>query len=207
MWRAACRLRPVAEIEVHDQAGAGEPVEGEGDDARAERAAHRMAALQLVRQYPDPALRVRAREVEQVDPELRALIERMRQVMVVAHGAGLAAPQVGVLRRVLIYRANVDDEIRVLVNPQLSELSEDVRSEPEGCLSLMAGELTVPVERHLRLRVRATDADGAEVEFEAEDHEARVIQHEVDHLDGVLMIDRAAPDDRRAAMRELRLSL
>lgn len=197
----------MAEIELHDELEAGEPDPAEAAEARAEQAAHRRATLRLVRQYPDPALRVRAREVEQVDPDLTRLIERMQQVMLVAHGAGLAAPQVGVLRRVLIYRAGADDDIRVLVNPRLSDLSEDVRSEPEGCLSLLAGELTVPVERHLRLRVEATDGDGNPVEFEAEDHEARVIQHEVDHLDGVLMIDRTTPDDRRAAMRELRLSL
>jgi len=197
----------VAEIELHEEAEAGEPDASDSAEARAELRAHRLAALRLVRQYPDPALRVRAREVEQVDPELRDLIERMAEVMGRAHGAGLAAPQIGVLRRVLIYRSSIDEDVKVLVNPELSELSEEVRTEPEGCLSLLGGELTVPVERHLRLRVRATDGDGNPVEFEAEEHEARVIQHEVDHLDGVLMIDRAAPDDRRAAMRELRLSL
>ncbi|HUZ85035.1 MAG TPA: peptide deformylase [Gaiellales bacterium] len=192
----------MAETEVENEPEAGEQAR---DDA--ELRAHRAAAMRLVRQYPDPALRVRANPVGEVDGELRELVARMAEVMERAHGAGLAAPQIGVLRRVLIYRAGRDGALTTLVNPELSELSDEHETEPEGCLSLLGGELSVPVERHLRLRVRALDGDGAAIEFEAEGLEARVIQHEVDHLDGVLIIDRTAADDRRAAMRELRLSM
>lgn len=187
-----------AELEV-------EPETGERGRSEEQVRAHRIAALRLIRQYPDPALRVRANAVAAVDDELRDLVDRMADVMERAHGAGLAAPQIGVLRRVLIYR--VGEQLRTLVNPELADMSEEQASEPEGCLSLLGGELQVPVARHLRVLVRGLDRDGSALEFEAEGMEARVIQHEVDHLDGVLMIDRTPADERRAAMRELRLSM
>jgi peptide deformylase len=170
-----------------------------------ERRAHHRLAMQLVRQYPDPALRVPANSVTEVDDEVRNLVERMAEVMRRSHGVGLAAPQIGVLRRVFVYRAGADDPVRVLINPELGEKSDETEVDTEGCLSLLGGEVTVQVERHVRVVAQGLDESGAPVEVEAEGLEARVIQHELDHLDGVLIIDRAPKDDRRAALRELRL--
>ncbi|MDX6545792.1 MAG: peptide deformylase [Gaiellales bacterium] len=170
-----------------------------------ERREWRATALRLVRQYPDPALRNAASPVADVDEEVRRLAARMVDVMDRAHGVGLAAPQLGVLRRMLVYRVGEEDAIRVLINPSLSELSEETVVSTEGCLSLLGGELQVPVSRHVRVHVSAVDSDGDPVELEAEGFEARVIQHEIDHLDGVLIVDRAQDEQRREALRELRL--
>ncbi len=176
--------------------------EGPSDE---ERRAWRLAALRLVRQYPDPVLKNPAVPVGEPDEELRALTARMTDIMRASHGVGLAAPQIGVSRRVLVYGMRDDDVVHVLVNPELVERSEETEVENEGCLSLLGGELSIPVERHVRVRVSATDADGEVVEYEAEGLEARVIQHEIDHLDGVLIVDRAQNDERKGALRELRL--
>ena len=176
--------------------------EGPSDE---ERRAWRLAALRLVRQYPDPVLKNPAVPVGESDDELRALTARMTDIMRASHGVGLAAPQIGVSRRVLVYGMRDDDVIHVLVNPELVERSEETEVENEGCLSLLGGELSIPVERHVRVRVSATDADGEPVDYEAEGLEARVIQHEIDHLDGVLIVDRAENDERKGALRELRL--
>jgi peptide deformylase len=170
-----------------------------------ERREWRATALRLVRQYPDPALRNAASPVAEVDEEVRRLAARMVDVMDRAHGVGLAAPQLGVLRRMLVYRVGEEDAVRVLINPSLSELSEETVVSTEGCLSLLGGELQVPVSRHVRVHVSAVDSDGDPVELEAEGFEARVIQHEIDHLDGVLIVDRAQDEQRREALRELRL--
>jgi peptide deformylase len=170
-----------------------------------ERRAHHAAALMLVRQYPDPVLRIAADPVGDVDGDVKRLVERMSEVMRQAHGVGLAAPQLGILRRILVYRVSSDGEIHSLINPELRERSEETESDTEGCLSLLGGDLQVPVERHVRIVVVAVDADGNEVEIDAEGLEARVIQHEIDHLDGVLIVDRAAKDDRKTALRDLRL--
>src|SRR5437879_279133 len=112
----------------------------------------RATALRLVRQYPDPALRNPATPVETVDDEVQRLAARMVDVMERAHGVGLAAPQLGVLRRILVYRIGDEDTPRVLINPKLSQLSEETEVSTEGCLSLLRGELQVPVERHVRVR-------------------------------------------------------
>ncbi len=170
-----------------------------------ERREWRATALRLVRQYPDPALRNAASPVAQVDEEVQRLAARMVDVMERAHGVGLAAPQLGVLRRMFVYRMDDQDTPRVLINPKLSELSEEIEVGTEGCLSLLGGELQVPVSRHVRIRVSAVDALGDDVQLEAEGFEARVIQHEIDHLDGVLIVDRAQDEQRREALRELRL--
>jgi peptide deformylase len=170
-----------------------------------ERRAHHAAALMLVRQYPDPVLRIAADPIAEVDGDVKRLAERMADVMRQAHGVGLAAPQLGILRRILVYRVAADGDIQVLINPELRERSEETESDTEGCLSLLGGDLQVPVERHVRVVVAAVDADGNELEIEAEGLEARVIQHEIDHLDGVLIVDRAAKDDRKTALRDLRL--
>lgn len=161
----------------------------------------------IVRQYPDAVLRVPANQVAPDDPDLRALVERMKRVMNDAHGVGLAAPQIGVLKRLLVYRRVDEDDPIVLINPQLTELSDERETDTEGCLSLLGGDLVVPVERSLRLVATGVDEHGEPVRIEAEGMEARVLQHEVDHLDGVLIIDRASKDDRRAALRELRLTV
>ncbi len=170
-----------------------------------ERLEWRMAALRLVRQFPDPALRNAASTVAEVDDEVQQLAGRMVDIMERAHGVGLAAPQIGVLRRILVYRARDEDEAHVLINPELVERSDETEVGTEGCLSLLGGELQVAVPRHVRVRVAARDANGEDVDLEAEGFEARVIQHEIDHLDGVLIFDRAEDADRREALRELRL--
>jgi len=186
-----------------------EPVEGEAEEegrpTPEERRAWRVAALRLVRQYPDPALRNAASAVAEVDDEVQELAERMVDVMERAHGVGLAAPQLGILRRILVYRAGDEDEPKVLINPELVERSEETEVGTEGCLSLLGGELQVPVARHLRVRVSGRDASGDAVDVDVEGFEARVIQHEIDHLDGILIFDRAEDQERREALRELRL--
>jgi peptide deformylase len=186
-----------------------EPVEDEAEDegrpSPEERRAWRVAALRLVRQYPDPALRNAATAVAEVDDEVQRLAERMLDVMERAHGVGLAAPQLGILRRILVYRASDEDDPKVLINPELVERSDETEVGTEGCLSLLGGELQVPVARHLRVRVSGRDASGDAVDMDVEGFEARVIQHEIDHLNGILIFDRAEDQERREALRELRL--
>ena len=190
-------------MDDHEIAEAEGQVETTSNDE--ERRAHHAAALMLVRQYPDPVLRVAADPVAGVDDDVRRLVERMTEVMRQAHGVGLAAPQLGVLRRILVYRVSSDGDVHVLINPQVAERSEETETDTEGCLSLLGGDLQVPVERHVRVVVSAVDGDGNPVEVDAEGLEARVIQHEIDHLDGVLIMDRASKDDRKTALRDLRL--
>jgi peptide deformylase len=187
-----------------EEPGAGE-AEDEGRPTPEERRAWRVAALRLVRQYPDPALRNAATAVAEVDDEVQQLAERMLDVMERAHGVGLAAPQLGILRRILVYRASDEDEPKVLINPELVERSDETEVGTEGCLSLLGGELQVPVARHLRVRVSGRDVSGDAVDMDVEGFEARVIQHEIDHLDGILIFDRAEDLERREALRELRL--
>jgi peptide deformylase len=186
-----------------------EPLEDEAEDegrpTPEERRTWRVAALRLVRQYPDPALRNAATAVADVDDEVQRLAERMLDVMERAHGVGLAAPQLGILRRILVYRASDEDEPKVLINPELVERSDETEVGTEGCLSLLGGELQVPVARHLRVRVSGRDASGDAVDMDVEGFAARVIQHEIDHLDGILIFDRAEDQERREALRELRL--
>lgn len=160
----------------------------------------RREARREIRVIGDPVLREQAPEVTVFDRRLRKLTKRMIRVMHDAPGIGLAAPQLGVLQRVLVY--DVDDDPRVLVNPVIDELSEETELGEEGCLSVPG--VTMPVERSLRIHVRAQDASGEPLDFHAEDIEARVIQHEHDHLEGVLIVDRTSRSARAAAMRELR---
>ncbi len=153
-----------------------------------------------IRVIGDPVLRERALEVTTFDRGLRKLAKRMIRIMHDAPGVGLAAPQIGVLQRLLVY--DVDDDPRVLVNPELDEFSEEIEETDEGCLSVPG--VTMPVSRPVSLRVRALDAAGEPLEFHAEGLEARVIQHEFDHLEGVLIVDRTSRSARAAALRELR---
>jgi peptide deformylase len=164
--------------------------------------ARRQLALGQIRRYPDPVLRERAHEVEEFSDDLRALIDRMGRVMEDAHGVGLAATQLGLLRRILVFRANEDDDLDAIVNPVIVETSQETATDGEGCLSLP--EVHVPVERFATIVVEGKDARGEDVRIEAEGLQSRVIQHEIDHLDGVLIFDRTTPEARREAMRALR---
>lgn len=168
-----------------------------------EREQRRQIALRHVRQYPDPVLRRSAEEVTTFDEELVALVERMVGIMDDAVGIGLAAPQLGLLLRLFTYRFDERAPAQALVNPTITYFSDEKDVEDEGCLSL--GDLRVPVERSVAIRVTGKDQHGADVELELEGYDARVFQHEIDHLDGVLMIDRAATDEaRREALNYLR---
>jgi peptide deformylase len=181
-------------------------VEGQvrSEQLDAEREARRRAALAQIRQYPDPALRIRAGEVDEVDETVADLVERMTKLMQEARGVGLAAPQVGVLRRVLVYQTDDEEPVRALVNPRLVASSEEEETLDEGCLSLGAASVVVPVSRPATVTVEATTPEGEAVTVEAEGLEARVIQHELDHLDGVLILDRTSQDGRRGALAQLR---
>jgi peptide deformylase len=172
------------------------------DPTDPEVAARRAAALLQVRMWGDPVLRTVARPVERFDPELRAQADRMAVLMDDALGAGLAANQVGMLARLLVYRATQDAPLRVLVNPEVEWVADDEEQFSEGCLSLPG--VWVEVARPARVRVRARDENGRPLTVEAEGREASIVQHEIDHLDGVLVLDRLEPDARRAAVRRLR---
>jgi peptide deformylase len=181
-------------------------VEGEvrSEQLDAQREARRRAALAQIRQYPDPVLRMKAREVEAFDEPVRALIERMSHLMAEARGVGLAAPQLGILRRVLVYQAAEEDPVTALVNPRIIASSEERVAEDEGCLSLGAATVVVEVERASEVTVEASSSAGEPLRIEAEGLEARILQHELDHLDGILTIDRTSPEHRRAALAQLR---
>ena len=170
-----------------------------------EVAERRRLALQQVRQYGDPVLRAKALPIDVFDDELRAEVARMGSLMHDSLGIGLAATQVGVLHRLLVYRVEPDAPVNALVNPVIEFSSEDEEWAEEGCLSLPA--VHVEVERPVYVRVRAKDEFGDDVLVEASGLEARVIQHEVDHLDGVLILDRTTKDQRKEAMRALREAL
>ena len=170
------------------------------DEQQLEREARRLIALTRIRQYGDAALRMKAREVESFDDDLRRLVERMTALMHEAQGVGLAATQVGVVSRLFVFVH--DEEDRVLVNPVITARSDEVSVDDEGCLSLR--EVLVPVERPVAVTIEGFDADGTPVELPLELPSARVVQHELDHLDGVLIIDRTDDESRRAALAKLR---
>ena len=164
--------------------------------------ARRDAALRHVRKLGDPILKTKARPVERFDDELREEVERMGILMHDALGIGLAAPQVGIAHRVLVYRVEPDSPVVALVNPEIEWSSRDEEISEEGCLSLPL--IHVDVERPVAVLVRARDEHGEEIVIEATGLEARVIQHEIDHLDGILILDRTSREQRKAAMRALR---
>jgi peptide deformylase len=167
-----------------------------------ETRARRDAALRHVRKLGDPVLRAKALPVDRFDERLAAEIERMGELMHDALGVGLAATQIGVLHRVLVYRAYAEDPLTALVNPELAWVSDELEGAEEGCLSLPG--VHVEVERPARVRVRAKDGAGEDLEIEAEGLTARVIQHEIDHLNGVLILDRISREARKEAMRAMR---
>jgi peptide deformylase len=167
-----------------------------------QREALRQAALAQIRQYPDPVLRMRARDVEAFDQDLVRLVERMTRLMEDANGAGLAANQVGVLRRVFIFHPEPDSDSVAIVNPEIVERGAETLTEDEGCLSLQG--VQVPVERAVTLRLEGRDPAGNEVSFDLRDLGARVVQHELDHLDGVLLLERTTDEARKEALSILR---
>jgi peptide deformylase len=167
-----------------------------------EARARRDAALRLVRKYGDPVLKSRALPVERFDDALRDEVRRMGQLMHDALGIGLAATQLGVMHRVLVYRVDPDGPLAAVVNPVLEWAGDEEEALEEGCLSLPG--VLVDVDRPIHARVRAQDEYGEEIVIEASGLEARVLQHEMDHLDGVLILDRTSRDQRKQAMRILR---
>jgi peptide deformylase len=167
-----------------------------------ETRARRDAALRLVRKHGDPVLRSRALTVDVFDDGLRDQIRRMGELMGDALGIGLAATQVGLMNRVLVYRVDSDGPIAALVNPAFEWSGGERETMEEGCLSLPG--VLVEVERPIHVRVRAQDERGEPITIEASGLEARVIQHEMDHLDGVLILDRTSREQRKEAMRTLR---
>jgi peptide deformylase len=189
--------------DVHTEAHGeiAEPQERLDPEARARRE----AALKHVRKYGDPVLRSRALEIERFDDALVEEARRMGELMHDAYGIGLAATQVGVMHRLLVYRTEMEGAVAALVNPVLEWASKDTESAEEGCLSLPG--VAVEVDRPIHVRVRAQDERGKPITVEASGLEARVIQHEMDHLDGVLILDRTSRDQRKQAMRALREAL
>src|SRR5215218_1058088 len=164
--------------------------------------ARRTAALSLLRRYGDPILRSTATPVDRFDAALQGQVAHMGAIMRDSLGVGLAAPQLGLSQRLLVYRVGPDAPLIALVNPRVEWASEDIESLDEGCLSIPG--ITVDVDRPVHVRVRAQDEEGDERLVEASGLEARVIQHEIDHLDGVLVLDRTSRDERKRALRELR---
>jgi peptide deformylase len=189
------KLDPDALEEVEDSALDEEQLDPEV-------AARRAAALAQVRKFGDPVLRTKARPVERFDDALRDEVKRMGELMIDALGVGLAANQVGVLNRVLVYRVHQQAPFSALINPAIEWSGREEEILEEGCLSLPS--VHVDVERPVFVRVRALDEYGEPITVEASGLEARVIQHEIDHLDGVLVLDRISRQQRKEAMRALR---
>jgi peptide deformylase len=189
--------------EVHTEAHGevAEPQERLDPETRARRE----AGLKHVVKYGDPALRSVARPIDRFDDALVEEVRRMGLLMHDAYGIGLAATQLGVMHRVLVYRTELEGAVAALVNPVLEWASKEKEAAEEGCLSLPA--VVVEVERPVHVRVHAQDERGDPILVEASGLEARVIQHEMDHLDGVLILDKTPRDQRKQAMRALREAL
>jgi peptide deformylase len=185
--------RPSKRDEAHDE-GAGLSPQ---DEQR------RQMALRHVRQYPDPVLRVPTAEVTEFDDELAALVERMSSIMGDAFGIGLAAPQLGLRLRLFTFQPE-EGEAEAVVNPKVTWSSDETDVDIEGCLSL-GDNVRVPVRRPVAIKVEAKTVEGEDKVWELDDYYARVFQHEIDHLAGVLMIDRVDDAAARAeAMTFLR---
>jgi peptide deformylase len=181
----------------------GQVIEEDVAELDAETLALRQLALAQIRQYGDPVLRMQARDVTSFDEDLKRLVARMGQLMHDARGVGLAATQVGILQRVFVFQKDKDDDqVLAIVTPFIAERSDETEIDDEGCLSLQG--VTVPVERNLRVTLEGKDPDGKELRIELEGHAARVEQHELDHLDGTLIIDRTTDEARKEALATLR---
>lgn len=183
----------------HDDEHDHEPDEDAREKAEVE--ARRRLALAQIRQYGDPALRLKAHEVEEFDDDLRRLVDRMTVLMHEAQGVGLAATQVGVLRRLFVFEPD-EDGPRAIVNPVIVERGEETLVDDEGCLSLQG--VRVPVERSTSIVLEGKDPNGEDVRYELDPYGSRIVQHELDHLDGVLIIDRTDDEHRREALSTLR---
>jgi peptide deformylase len=188
-----------AEVEAVE-VEAVEPEEAPPLDPEVE--ARRVAAMSLIRRLGDPVLKSRATPVDRFDDSLRRQASRMAGIMHDALGVGLAAPQLGISQRLLVYRVGPDAPVTVLANPELEWASGEVELGEEGCLSIPG--IVVDVDRPVYVRVRGLDEEGEERVVEASGLEARVIQHEIDHLDGVLILERTSREERKRALRELR---
>jgi peptide deformylase len=180
--------------------------EGPSDDRLpeldAEARERRVAALAQIRTFGDPVLKSRASEISSFGPELEREADRMIAVMHDAVGVGLAATQLGVMHRLLVFQAGLDATPTAIANPEIEWSSAEMATAEEGCLSLP--RVAVDVERALYARIRGRDIQGEPLVVEASGLEARVLQHEIDHLDGVLMLDRAPREQRKEALRALR---
>jgi peptide deformylase len=187
-----------------DESGVVEPeaLDEEVPALDPELEARRVAAMSFIRRLGDPVLKSRAVAVDRFDESLRRQASRMAGIMSDALGVGLAAPQLGIAQRLLVYRVGPDAPLIVLANPEVEWSSGDLEAGEEGCLSIPG--VTVDVERPVHVRVRARDEEGEPRVVEASGLEARVIQHEIDHLDGVLILERTTRDERKRALRELR---
>jgi len=185
----------------HDHDHAHDDEELEAAVAEEEAEVRRRFALAQIRQYGDVALRMRAHDITEFDDDLRRLVERMTALMHDAQGVGLAATQVGVLRRLFVFEPD-EDGPRAIVNPVIFERSDETEPDEEGCLSLQG--VRVPVDRATRIVVEGKDENGQDVRYELEGYAARVAQHEFDHLDGVLIIDRTDDEHRKGALAVLR---
>jgi peptide deformylase len=193
---------PVEELD-EDLLDGEQPIEASEPEGLDQEALERRgAALSQVIKFGDPVLRSAASPVTEFDDQLAEDGERMIGLMRDAIGVGLAATQLGILRRMLVFQVGSEAEPTVLVNPEIEWRSEDSATAEEGCLSIPG--VVVDVERPLFVRAHAVDVHGEPLTVEASGLEARVIQHEVDHLDGVLMLDRTEKDQRKGAMRALR---
>jgi peptide deformylase len=188
--------RPVAE---HQHEYEDDHEHDEAVDVEAE--ARRQLALAQIRQYGDPALRLVANEVEDFDDDLRRLVDRMTDLMHDAQGVGLAATQVGVLRRLFVFEPD-EDGPRAVINPRLVDVAEVTESDSEGCLSLQG--VRVPVDRPTRVTLEGKNPQGEDVRYELDAYAARIVQHELDHLNGVLIIDRTDDEHRKEALSLLR---
>jgi peptide deformylase len=186
--------------EDHRNTEVEQPEERQALDPEARE--RRQRALSLIRTFGDPSLRSKALEVTRFDDKLSEELRRMGQLMDDAVGLGLAATQLGVMHRVLVYRVGADAPLVPVVNPVLEWSSKDQEVAEEGCLSLPG--VAVDVERPIHARIRAQDEHGENILIEASGLEARVLQHEMDHLDGTLIIDRIPREQRKEALRILR---
>jgi peptide deformylase len=157
-------------------------------------------AVLTIRTFPDPVLREPAREVERITKIHRRLVSDMIETMREAPGVGLAATQVGVMERIFVWE--VGEDVGAVVNPRIATASQEKLDDEEGCLSLPG--IAYEVSRAARVRVVGLDLQGDELSLEGEGLLARVCQHEIDHLDGVLFIDRLAPELKREALGSLR---
>ena len=161
-------------------------------------------AVRTILHYPDPRLREKARPVAEVTKEIKQLVEDMAETMYAAPGVGLAATQIGEPHRIFVVDTAGEDEpskLQVFINPEIITREGDLTWE-EGCLSFPG--VMEEIDRAAKVRVRALDAEGKPFELEAEGLLAVACQHELDHLDGVLILDRTAPEQRREALRALR---